>query len=654
MGEQSSGQMVPAKFALVALVALFALAHDVALAASEQHFQIHSYNDLREWPALLAKGASWFKVDPHWLANDTITPQCAREPLACQVLNHDVPDSKTAYNTTGELVDLLFHSPLFANRTAHVALCFKRDDDKTRTACDDAVWLDSVDALYQMIQSKQAAVRDGRRIHFILDGESTPTPDRSCLANRWTAWNATWILQPVDAFLSNQGTDGRFEYLNVPDRVAASALYAVALADFGKFAKLDAPYLYWEPSTEKDIAYAVDLFQAHGPQPHDYRFAINIDPAQFRAFAGNTTNDNGASWNGDIVTGGASNAHLVRLDDAHFALSWTSAASEHVAVFASSATAALPPPIASATADLAPFASLSPLASSRFLATSATGIASLFAFDAATTSLKHAASHQLPNTSDAVMSAVHCNGNATCVVVHASPSCPLAVGAFAVSAAGGVSSLGSTTCLSDAVPSAPASASVIVARPGPTSSCSGGIFAIVHVPMASDGSALAALAVCFDSAFTPSLGGANVVGPGSSPAAALSPDGRAAVLVSDSGYCWNTEVYNKRPSPKVCDQDAKPMSGIVAYSLAPVDTMSARIAARQASTPCATDGLLHGVVAMGHAPSAILLDSETLLLAREPLDTVPDDLLVCGASLAPAGPSGTIRLTKVSLASPKH
>ena len=79
-------------------------------------YQIHSNNDLREFEALLTKGARAFKFDPHYVDH----PLCQSSSLSlslssssssllssCLLLNHDRPSLLSSnYNNTDDLLTL--------------------------------------------------------------------------------------------------------------------------------------------------------------------------------------------------------------------------------------------------------------------------------------------------------------------------------------------------------------------------------------------------------------------------------------------------------------------------------------------------------------------------------------------------------------------
>ena len=156
-------------------------------------YQIHSNNDLREWPQLLRKGAIHFKVDPHYF------PGCS-EAGSCFILNHDSPQESVSYNTTDDLVSYL-HSLEFqaqrGDKSIQIAFCFKSAPDKCDEASDEfSDWLSLVDQLHQVLTDNPP-----QGVQFLLDGDGKPI---SCLVGRWNPWLSVWIEpEPAEAFYSN-------------------------------------------------------------------------------------------------------------------------------------------------------------------------------------------------------------------------------------------------------------------------------------------------------------------------------------------------------------------------------------------------------------------------------------------------------------------
>lgn len=76
--------------------ALFAILVNLAAGGTlpQVSFQPHSYDDLRLWPQLFAKGARMVKVDPNFQTAAICAGQVnanRSDPRGCFLLNHDDP-----------------------------------------------------------------------------------------------------------------------------------------------------------------------------------------------------------------------------------------------------------------------------------------------------------------------------------------------------------------------------------------------------------------------------------------------------------------------------------------------------------------------------------------------------------------------------------
>lgn len=192
-------------------------------------YQVHSYDDLREWPSILLKGAIWFKVDVNYLpANVCALVDRANhsDPRGCFILNHDTPQVngtfRSTYNTSDDLLDFIFnspYSPAFSRQERHIALCFKTTGfspwcvaeytitytlTATILTCgasviflrsdnspSDQMWQSLTTTLVNRIQAYSE--KTGIHVDFILDGSGTPGGGRTCLSKEFMPYNATWI-----------------------------------------------------------------------------------------------------------------------------------------------------------------------------------------------------------------------------------------------------------------------------------------------------------------------------------------------------------------------------------------------------------------------------------------------------------------------------
>lgn len=73
-------------------VAVLVLLVALAGAGSKFGIQIHSWNDRREWPAMIRKGIDSFKIDLHYVSDSKLCePKNLSSP--CLLLHHDLPPS---------------------------------------------------------------------------------------------------------------------------------------------------------------------------------------------------------------------------------------------------------------------------------------------------------------------------------------------------------------------------------------------------------------------------------------------------------------------------------------------------------------------------------------------------------------------------------
>lgn len=195
----------------------------IAVSESTISFQIHSFNDLREWPQVLSKGATLFKVDPHYAAAEFCASQRytnKSDPRGCLLLTHDEPSaSNSAYNSTDGLIELL-QTPGFSHalrkHSFKIALCFKDAPGTCGATQASRNWIGLVDDLLNRFQ--ELSQLNDWDLEIILDGDAAP---KGCLAQRWRPLNSTFISSsdPPAAFSSNNASLGydRFQVLNEPE-----------------------------------------------------------------------------------------------------------------------------------------------------------------------------------------------------------------------------------------------------------------------------------------------------------------------------------------------------------------------------------------------------------------------------------------------------
>jgi len=315
--------LLVASTAVLLLVALL----PVRAGPLEIGYQIHSQDDLRQWPQSLLKAGDareiWMKIDFYYALADfcrnatydsvaRVNPKTAH--LGCFLLNHDTPTPHRSapYNTSDDVLAMLADSsfaPWFLSppRKVSIALCSKFDPP----VCDGSqVAQDYLALMDDFFERAEALIADkDLQVEFILDGALTPNAARSCLAQRWRPWNATYIIDsdPPSALFDNNATNGddRFQINNMNFLGLPHALDD----QYGKFGlqqhedpanrfTKDYPFLLWEPADQFTITLDVALYLA-GPrhnadEAQGFRFAINSDPVQLQVHAGSLS---GAAWN---------------------------------------------------------------------------------------------------------------------------------------------------------------------------------------------------------------------------------------------------------------------------------------------------------------------------------------------------------------------
>lgn len=280
------------------------------------NYQIHSNNDLREFPQVLLKGARGFKFDPHYVEFNTVCPN--DEP--CFILSHDDPlPFHDEYNTSSDLLSYLVSEEFgyySNNELVTIALCFKSAPDK----CDSTStkfnhWLELVDNFYEEFQAANIP-----NVVILLDGDGKP---ENCLIGRWPAWNAVWITTPEDAFYSNAAENDyyRFVTLNDNENLANWEWMATPEVNYGKFSNMSSPYQLWEPDAQEDIIEYINIYRSGHEHAEGFHFAINSDIAMFRVYSSSESNNTGidtAVGMNKLVAQAASKPFIVQISSSAY------------------------------------------------------------------------------------------------------------------------------------------------------------------------------------------------------------------------------------------------------------------------------------------------------------------------------------------------
>ncbi|PRP77324.1 type A von Willebrand factor domain-containing protein [Planoprotostelium fungivorum] len=270
-------------------------------------YQIHSWNDVREWPQAFKKGATWLKIDIHLPVSnqhpdttvcdvqENLIPAARKDPRGCLLLSHDAPDIRQkSYNTSGDVVRFLsderYRHHFQKNETVHIALCLKAE---TFNPCEgsplSSAWLSLVD---DFIREANDTIQSlGLNVNLVLDGNATPGGGRTCLADRWRPLVSTYIFNsdPFCAALGNncKGAD-RFQIWNqpVPKWLPWLLIDLYSYIGYGKFGRQTTwPFLIWEPDRQDIMIEAGAAYVQKGiSQKAGFRYAINMDPVMWQVY----------------------------------------------------------------------------------------------------------------------------------------------------------------------------------------------------------------------------------------------------------------------------------------------------------------------------------------------------------------------------------
>ena len=59
--------------------------------------QIHSWNDIREWPAMFHKGVTSFKIDVHYVTDASLCEFQKQASTPCLMMHHDLPSKEAQF-----------------------------------------------------------------------------------------------------------------------------------------------------------------------------------------------------------------------------------------------------------------------------------------------------------------------------------------------------------------------------------------------------------------------------------------------------------------------------------------------------------------------------------------------------------------------------
>jgi hypothetical protein len=586
-------------------------------------FQAHSYNDVAEWRSVFAKGTGHLKIDPQFKDRSFCSKQSrdrTADPRGCFVLNHDpvFSQNRSDYNTGDDVLAFLSDpaNSLFLASPVQLqlALCFKA---ASVHACNDTNWLGLTDTWIQDLQRVIAARR--LNVQLVLDGHASPTASRPCLWNRWRPLNSTWQPpgDPPGAFFSDKcNACDRYQVLDLPayeGPIGSQIFQAAALVGYGKFAKSAYDFFVWEPSSSAAIRNVLGVYNKTGIVHRNMRMAINIDPVQYELYAapisGTATDQVVSPWiapskpaqvltaaMGSLVvlfrSNGRGSVDVTVLSDSQRAYSFSQVAAMSLNLTGTMVSASCVTDVCWLTDSTTAFALFAPLNGTVLLQSSG--------FHSAATLLESASGTLLVVTA---------GWNLRCKLEVTVLTLPLR-------ASGG-------GCFPTNNPKDVATISIAAAFNQSNSivgllsfdDSAGNVFFTTFTASFASGSWDVEASTAND---------LTSVGVGSRPsvAVAFSPalNDTVAVLVHTDGYCWNAEVYNKRPAPALCQSTPQSTAGVASYAYGRWSTFEARTLSGDALSPCDAE-LLHGSFGQSLLPPTVaLLPTDP---KRKPLPTHP-------------------------------
>jgi len=656
------------KLLLVALLAPLALIRAVLMTEPVQEtpvgpigFQIHSYNDLREFRSVLRKGARFVKIDPHYISRWKCAEQDRvknkMDERGCFVLNHDVPEffsMRRTFNTTDDLLDLIASPEIrpflsYARERLYIALCWKSIPgipDQCESPQSDEVkhWISLVDDFFRKATT---VVRENNlNVEFVMDS-GVPLV---CHKDRWRPWVSTssWT---IDALFSNNETLGydRYQVLNpsvgsaetrgLESGAPCGDFLDCAKTKWGKFGSSDTSSKHaiqvYEPSNQIDIQRAANIFIDTGVKhPTGLRFAINVDPAAFQVFSSGFGNGPGLN---DVVRTNASAPMIARLSDEGRSI---------VVLRADTASSSLEYAIREANGTISSFAPL-PRGGDEILrgnvnavsacvgedgeivlVSSENGRSALYAlksnqlvyvsnFSAPTTTLSTRLVRRSGSGIDSAPLVATLGSTANCTVALDFYSLPPTL-----------ATKSATQCLvaDDDVPTGIAF-DVLDVDSRIT------VFAAYEIDRTIYGVGATVRRGRFDDA----VSAAAVLGVGTAPAVSLSLlgtkndiDDVAVVIVQSDAFCWNNEAQNKDAKIGLCDQEPRSTKNVLSYSYGRfADVVDFLLDERSTWLgPCESRNIAHGWFDQGSRPSVVLFpvsDSGGEMRVLEVHESLGDD-----------------------------
>ncbi|KJE88800.1 hypothetical protein CAOG_00383 [Capsaspora owczarzaki ATCC 30864] len=275
---------------------------DVSPLGASITFQVHSANDVREWPQLIRKGTDMFKIDghhtpPHVCATQQSVVSRGLDPRGCLLLVHDPPSRLYPYFSSYDVVDFLNDPairPLLTqpDRTITLYTDWKFDSDNypfVNPAVVDSLRNEFIANLSRTITTNQLNMK------LLTEGygglAATYCPSAADITNQASCYNTDVNCQQY-AVLNCEANPIPFDPVN-------KNVDSLCPTKFGKFINSTWPWVYWEPTDQPSIFKVLDAYVSCGVE-HDatFRIAINSDPLHYEVFAASRS---GKAWNAHLA-----------------------------------------------------------------------------------------------------------------------------------------------------------------------------------------------------------------------------------------------------------------------------------------------------------------------------------------------------------------
>lgn len=251
-------------------------------------YQIHSVNDIKEWPQLIRKGTDFFKIDGHYTRPPVCQSSAVKspssyngDPRGCMLLTHDPPSKSHAFYSSSDVLTFLqdpLNRPLLTQPSNKITLYTDWKFDASTYP-----WVDY-------------AVVEELRTEFVLNISQIITQlnlNVGLLTEGYGGFLATYcpsaseISNNQSCYYTNSGSCAVYGVLNceanpIPFDPPNKNVDDLCPTHFGKFTSLNTSWVYWEPTDQPSIYKVLNSYLKcnvlHEP---GFRIAINTDPIHY-------------------------------------------------------------------------------------------------------------------------------------------------------------------------------------------------------------------------------------------------------------------------------------------------------------------------------------------------------------------------------------